>query len=447
VLRVSDTGTLTVSVTAKQRLALGVGSEVSYFTGSHLFVPGSVLRGALAAAWIAEHGPPVAGSSNGARFRDLFDGRIRYGPLHVPGSTLVPLSVRLCKYPKNEACTRQPADAAFGATGDCPACGGPMEPGKGQVTLPPGVAQDRITRTSIDPKTATAKDGELYAHGALPAATQLSGFIHGRDPWLEASRKLRLGGRRTVGGAVEYTAMPGAPDRDAAPWNGTGPLVIRLSSPGIFVDAAGRPSLAPDPDLDLDGAKVARAWARPVTWSGWHAASGLPKPEELCAVPGSTYQLDGPPPLLRGLAERLARDGAGLRRIEGFGAIQVAVRPWQPPPPPPESGIRADAEVLQVCADIRSLNFDPDQRRWIIDALRDLQLDRERRHAGQAGAAQPAGRLAEELLARPAADNFSGPQRDALRTLFTETHPGLLRDVAVLLGADRSGESGGGADR
>lgn len=442
----SDTGTLTVSVTAKQRLALGVGSEVSYFTGSHLFVPGSVLRGALAAAWIAEHGPPVASSSNGARFRDLFDGRIRYGPLHIPGSTLVPLSVRLCKYPKNEACARLAADAAFGATGDCPACGGPTEPGKGQITLPPGVAQDRITRTSIDPKTATAKDGELYAHGALPAATQLSGFIHGRDPWLEAPRKLRLGGRRTVGGAVEYTAMPAASNGDA-PWNGTGPLVIRLTSPGIFVDAAGRPSLVPDPDLDLDGAKVARAWARPVTWSGWHAASGLPKPEELCAAPGSTYQLDGPPAVLRGLAERLVRNGAGLRSVEGFGTIQVAAGPWQPPPPPPESGTSADAEVLKVRADIRSLNFDPDQRRWIIDALRELQLDRERHRPRQAGAAEPTGSLVEELLDRPAADSFSGPQRDALRTLFSETDPGQLGDVAMLLGADRSGESEGGENR
>ena len=81
-------GMLPVSVTARQRLALGTGSEVSFFTGSHSFVPGSVLRGALAAAWIAEHGPPARAAASGAEFRDLFDGPVRYGPLYLPGIVL-----------------------------------------------------------------------------------------------------------------------------------------------------------------------------------------------------------------------------------------------------------------------------------------------------------------------------------------------------------------------
>jgi hypothetical protein len=59
----ANPGMLSVSVTTRQRVALGTGSEVGFFTGSHPFVPGSVLRGALAAAWIAEHGPPGQGSS------------------------------------------------------------------------------------------------------------------------------------------------------------------------------------------------------------------------------------------------------------------------------------------------------------------------------------------------------------------------------------------------
>ena len=214
----TENGALRVSVLARQRLALGVGSEVSYFTGTHPFVPGSVLRGALAAAWIAEYGPPAAGSSDEARFRDLFDGHIRYGALHVPGTGLVPVSAWLCKYPKNDSCARQAVDAAFEARGDCPACGGPMQQGKGQFLLPDGMALDRITRTSIDPKTAKAKDGELYAHAALPEGTQLSGLIHGRDSWLEKPRRLRLGGRRTVGGAAEYEAVPAGAGEPAGSW-------------------------------------------------------------------------------------------------------------------------------------------------------------------------------------------------------------------------------------
>ena len=189
----ADPGTLAVTVVARQRLALGTGSEVSFFTGSHAFVPGSVLRGALAAAWIAEHGPPAPGSSEQAWFRDVFDGPVRYGPLQVPGSFVQPVSARRCKYTKNGACERAVVDAAFESGTTCPECGGPTEPGKGQVTLPPGVMLDRITRTSIDRKTGKAAEGELYSHGALPAGTRLEGVIYGRDPWLERPRARNWG--------------------------------------------------------------------------------------------------------------------------------------------------------------------------------------------------------------------------------------------------------------
>jgi CRISPR-associated protein Csx10 len=441
-----DTTVLSVSVTAQQRVALGIGSEVSYFTGTHLFVPGSVLRGALAAAWIAENGPPAGGRAE-EHFRELFDGSIRYGALYVLGSVVVPVSAWLCKYPKDRACKEQAADAAFGAVGDCAACGGPMEQGKGQVILPAGITPDRITRTSIDPKTGTAKDGELYAHGALPPATRLAGVIHGDDEWLEQPRQLRLGGRRTVGGAVTYTAVPAAPDTTATAtaWDESGSLVVRLTSPGVFVDAAGRPRLDPDPHLDLGGAVVEHKWARPQIWSGWHAASGLPKPEEVCAVPGSTYRLAGPATLLRDLAESLPRDGAGLRRTEGFGDMQVVAEPWRPPAvrPHAQPATESDARALQLRSQVRDLNLKPELYRWVIDALRTLQLDRERPAAGQAAdGAPPAESLADELLARPAAGDFSGRQRDALRTLFAEPDPGLLRDLTTLLLADRAGEAG-----
>ena len=243
----ADPGMLSVSVTTRQRVALGTGSEVGFFTGSHSFVPGSVLRGALAAAWIAEHGPPGQGSSAEAEFRVLFDGDIRYGPLLVPGSVVQPVSARRCKYPRDRTCQAQAIDAAFETGVACPACGGPTEPGKGEVILPAAMSLDRITRTSIDPATGKAKDGELYAHSALPAGTRLEGVIHGHDKWLEEPRQLRLGGRRTVGGAVDFSTEPATPAPQAAAWAGTGPLVIRLTSPAVFVDAAGRPGSPPIP--------------------------------------------------------------------------------------------------------------------------------------------------------------------------------------------------------
>jgi CRISPR-associated protein Csx10 len=438
----TEPGMLAVTVVARQRLALGTGSEVSFFTGSHAFVPGSVLRGALAAAWIAEHGPPAPGSSEQAWFRDLFDGPVRYGPLHVPGSFVQPVSVRRCKYPKNGACEDSVVDAAFDSRVKCLVCEGPTEPGKGQVTLPPGITLDRLTRTSINPKTGKAADGELYSHGALPAGTRLEGVIRGRDPWLERPRRLRLGGRRTVGGAADYQVEPIRVPGPAVAWEGTGPLVIRLTSPGVFVDVAGRPQLAPDRVLDLDGAEVERSWARPVTWTGWHAASTLPKPEELCAVTGSTYRLTGSAQVLRGLVGRLPTEGAGLRRTEGFGGIEVVTGPWRPPGPVgvPGAGEQAaggdgggaEAPALALLASLQELRLNDGQRRWVISALGDLQRERERPASGPPPA-QGAEDLAGFLLGQPAALDLAGRQREELRKVFREEDSRLLRDVATLL--------------
>jgi CRISPR-associated protein Csx10 len=449
-------GILRVTVTARQRLALGVGSEVSYFTGTHSFVPGSVLRGALAAAWIAEHGPPTDASP---AFRELFDGPIRYGPMYVPGTAVVPVSVRLCKYPKDDRCLVQAIDAAFDEkTVNCPACCGPLEPGKGQVQLPGGIMPERITRTSIDPATAKAADGELYAHGALPAGTALTGYIYGRDAWLERSRPLRLGGRRTVSGSADYQAVPLTPDEEQCmpnDWPGlaarTGPgqpagsqipsgsrddtrLVIRLASPAVFVDAAGRPSLVPDPALDLDGAAVERRWTRPVTWSGWHAASRLPKPDEICAIAGSTFRLTGSPGTLRDLAGRLPREGIGLRRAEGFGDIRIASYPWRPPAPAKKTPDAADTQVRAWLQDLRALALDPPQLRWVADALRELQLAREHRAAPDA---------ITDLFGRAAAGEFSGRQRERLRLLFAQPDPQQLRDLTTLLLAEQAGTTHG----
>ena len=433
----ADHGALRVTVLARQRLALGVGGEVSYFTGTHPFVPGSVLRGALAAAWIAGpgHGPPVTRAGNGRAgdFRALFDGDIRYGPLHVTGSDVVPVSAWLCKYPKHDKnCAVQAVDAVFETGTSCPSCGGPLEQGKGQVLLPPGVVLERIMRTSIDRETATSADGELYAHAALPAGTTLTGFIHGRHSWLEQPMKLRLGGRRTVGGAADYNAVPATPERPAQPWLSGGRLVIRLASPAIFTDAAGRPRLDPDPDLDLRGATTEQSWHRPATWQGWHAASRLPKPSELCAVAGSTYLIGGPADVLRALAERLLAEGIGLRRTEGFGQVQVVTSPWRPPSlqPPARLQDTADVRLLDWEHKIRGLSLDPARERWIVGALRDLQLSRQRAASEQDQAPEE---LAKEIMGRPGAEVFGGRQRDLLRELFAEPDLRVLRDLTTLL--------------
>ena len=61
-----------------------------------------------------------------------------------------------------------------------------------------------------------------------------------------------------------------------------------------------------------------------------------------------------------------------------------------------------------------------------------MQLERQARPGDPAGTVA----LTATILARPAAGEFSGRQRDALRDLFAEPDPQLLRDLTTLLLAE-----------
>ncbi len=422
------TTALQVTVTAHQRLALGSGSEVSFLTGSHEYVPGSVLRGALAAAWIAEFGPPTLNPASGRRFRELFDSEIRYGPLYPTGSQRRPLSVFTCKYPRTPVCATAVVDEAFAKLTPCPGCKRRLARSKGQLEVPARWRTQRAIRTAIDPATGRAKDGALYAADALPAGAILSGTIHGHHPWLEGQRTIHLGGRRTVGGASDYTATTTRPAPPPPALTET--LVIRLISPAIFVDTAGCPRLDPDRTLDLgNAADVERSWAREVLWSGWHVASRLPKPAEVCAEAGSTYRIRGSDTALAAVAERIVRDGIGLRRAEGFGVAEIVTVPWRPAasaeapqtqPPPTDADSRLDRLLAMPLA--------PPEQRWLVGALRIVQLDLQR--GGHPTV--PAGQL-DELLTQPAAAGLHGVHRDTIRDVLIGLDARQLHDLTILL--------------
>ncbi|WP_432902533.1 RAMP superfamily CRISPR-associated protein [Micromonospora matsumotoense] len=416
---------LAVTVVARQRLALGVGSEIGYYTAGHPYVPGSALRGALAAVWITEHGPPGRGNPKTDEFRTLFDGKIRYGNLLPAGSHRTPLSVFRCKYRTERACPETVIDQAFETGDHCPGCGRRLEQSRGDLDVPGGLT--RITRTSIDPATGRAKDGELYANAALPAGTILTGLIHGHHPWLAQPHTLWLGGRRTVGGQAELTTTPHQPAAAAPPAPGQ-PLVVRLTSPAVFVDLAGRPRLEPEPTLDLVPGATLRpeTWTRAITWSGWHAASRLPKPAELCAAAGSTYRITGASDVLAALAARLRRDGIGLRRSEGFGYVAIATQPWRPT----AAGKKED-DASDLLSDLHerllSLGLDDAAWRWLIGALRALQVEQHRTGTVPT-------ELLTDLLTQPTAADLSGRQRDQLRKILNGLAPAAtLRDLTTLV--------------
>ncbi|MFI6163953.1 RAMP superfamily CRISPR-associated protein [Micromonospora haikouensis] len=415
---------LAVTVVARQRLALGVGSEIGYYTASHPYVPGSALRGALAAVWITEHGPPGRDNPKTGEFRTLFDGTIRYGNLLPAGSHRTPLSVFQCKYSPEPTCPQTVVDRAFETGDHCPGCGQRLEQSRGNLDLPGGLT--RITRTSIDPATGRAKDGELYANAALPAGTTLTGVIHGHHPWLAQPHTLWLGGRRTVGGQADLTTTPHQSAAPALPAPGQ-PLVIRLASPAVFVDLAGRPRLAPEPTLDLaPGATLLPGtWTRAITWSGWHAASRLPKPAELCAAAGSTYRITGTPDVLAALAARLLRDGIGLRRSEGFGDVTIATQPWRPSAAGKKESIATDP-LSDLHERLLGLGLDDAAWRWLIGVLRALQVEHHRTGT------VPASVLAE-LLTQPTGADLSGRQREHLRKILDGLAPATVRDLSTLV--------------
>jgi CRISPR-associated protein Csx10 len=207
-----------VEVQAEQPLHLGSRLDAGWLTDTHRFVPGSVLRGALAAVWLAEHRPPKPDTSGDAEFQRLFEGRVRFGPLYPSDDALRPLSVFGCKYADDDACRkyadddacrRFAHDAAFdgAARATCPACDSPVEASKGHVN---GVRVVEHTRVKLDERER-AVDGQLYTRRALPAGTRLTGLIDG-DPdgelaWLvQTERSVRFGGRRSTSGLATLSA-------------------------------------------------------------------------------------------------------------------------------------------------------------------------------------------------------------------------------------------------
>jgi CRISPR-associated protein Csx10 len=92
------------------------------------YIPGGVVRGALAAAWIAAYGEPGPGSPKRPEFLALFEGRVRYGPLFA-GSAFACLSVLSHKYPATSGCAFDDLDEVDhpDAGTVCPDCETPWE--------------------------------------------------------------------------------------------------------------------------------------------------------------------------------------------------------------------------------------------------------------------------------------------------------------------------------
>lgn len=314
----------------QQRATIGFRSHNAFRQPTQRHIPGTVVRGAFAAAWITAHG----GRTDREReeFLDLFEGGVRFGPLFLSGSH-TSLAIREHKYDALPKCAQETWDAALGdeAPSRCPNCRSPLE----QAGERFGGSKTVVRRTHVEiTDTNVAKDGSLYAREELDHLAVKRVFPRGFRGNLIASVQqldtfralpsVRIGGRLTSHGLMDVSIDP-----DSGPTMPelTSPnrVVLRLRAPGIFVDDWGRPrrdpSLAELTELLGSSASVDRRWTRWTEIGGWHVASGLPKPTEIAVQAGSTYVVTTGEPITDQALLKLAQRGLGLRRHEGFGEV------------------------------------------------------------------------------------------------------------------------------
>lgn len=339
-------------------------------------IPGAVIRGALAAAWISRHGAPEPGTRGRAQFLELFEGGVRYGPLFA-GEPVPSLAVLTHKYPPTPECDHVDLDEVEhpDPPGQCAQCDSPW---KQETSLRRDDSIVVRRRTSVVMTSAgVAQRGGLFFRDRLAERRDdgtplaLEGHLVTDDPSaaeaLAALERVRIGGRRTTHGLAEVTidldTAPPPPERTP-----DGQIVLRLRSPAVFVDEQGRPTAEPkshhlEPFLGT-GAEVTRSWYRWVHIGGWHAASGLPKPTEVAVAAGSTYLVRPAGPVSDDALRELAAKGLGLRRHEGFGDIgpTATVRPGR-------VGLEAERGRVRAVAAVRGLSTRPQAWQRIVELL------------------------------------------------------------------------------
>lgn len=314
-----------VTVTLNETVAPGKNARSDFRQDIHNHVPGSVLRGAVAAVWLRHLGRAAATTPE---FIEIFDGEGSFGPLHSTASPPIPLSVRVHKYEPTPRCRQLWWDAALGDIAEsCPRCESPLEFSKGQ----PRGTVDTTTRTMTALSTdGVALDGSLFSQAALSKGLRLQGWLHGKAVnafCLDGSpvTSLLLGSRRSLRGSATVEL-----DHDAVPdpvESVGNDIILRLAAPAVFVDDYGLPGMTPDPIelsevLGVTALEVTSpAWTRWDEVGGWHAASGLPKPTERAVAAGSTYRVRCAEPPSEAARRTLMARGIGLRRREGFGAL------------------------------------------------------------------------------------------------------------------------------
>lgn len=296
-------------------------------------IPGSAIRGAIAAKYITKNG---IDSTFADRF--LHGVRFRYAlpASHGVRSSAIPLSWVSCKHePGHGSIDRARAWLEHDLFGDrpweCdkPGCGAERETQSGWMS-----ADDSIVDPEIGAYTRSANENGVAAEGLLFTTHQINrreefiAEIWGRHPCetlelagIGPGSTLRVGRSKTTNGWLRITDITDAVPKPIPADAEFVALVMR--SPAILRDPWLRPSRKPV----IDGYTVAPegVWTAWTTIYGWNSAAKIPKTPDVALSSGSTVLLmrDGESATGSLSLEQAAREGIGLRRPEGFGEIDL----------------------------------------------------------------------------------------------------------------------------
>lgn len=375
-----------LTVRSLSPLALHDGRSRAQFTPGLDYIPGSALRGAVAARYLQAYGQDEAFRAffmaEQASFADLLP-----STKELPG-WLLPATARLCKrhgWDHAESLTDSllrlalveetgntvPVDDASWKYCPEPNCGQERDRATGYITpLNEQVKVRRrlLTGTSIHRATGMVQAGMLFSQEALEegqffrGVTRIAGddgavedFRARLESLLHVGERLRVGAARSRGlGLLEVTdwrepwQRPSLESRWAsfnqtvtALWKayGTEPggscFSITLESDLLLRDPAQRPvtRLTEEEEredlaelLGLEGVALGRHVLRPAAVRGWNAQQGLPKEVEPALGRGSALFFRVTTADEAAVRQRLAAieaEGLGRRRSEGFGRVRV----------------------------------------------------------------------------------------------------------------------------
>ena len=320
------------TLTPQTRVSAGKGGEVRFLKKMQEIIRGSVVRGALGAAWWNPADPGaslVSSPQKQAVFNEVF-GRQLYVRQAIPvngerAAKLQPISVNLCKYQPKPECKEFESNAATcnEILEACPICGGSLKQGKGWSV--PSSWHSTVTTTRIT-EQGVAKKHHLFSRqvynktivltGTLRLNTDFRNFEVSRE-WLETGRFLSIGGKKSVLGRVKWQVEQLTPEKT---FPTTELVALELQSPAILVDELGFPILDLKQWLGWRGkGEIIEQWIRPTTESGWNSIANMPKPMDWALAAGSVA-------LLRGWDNNDLHElsqGIGLRQDEGFGEVKL----------------------------------------------------------------------------------------------------------------------------